>query len=196
MKEKLKNCKGALLGILYVVLCVCSMLFFYVVSGTQFHYIGFSGYQLASLNELGALPVFLQIFQVFFMFGLIALAMIFVAIILRAFGVIRFEITFKNTKETSVVKFLMLYELVCAILIWLFTLLIVVTNADYSMAFGAGVFILLFVCIVGYVLQVLLFGKDIEKVEEVQQNDFENQQEALLETQEQPEKNESVTMEN
>lgn len=196
MKEKIKNCKGALLGILYVVLCVCSMFFFYVVSGNQFHYVGFSGYQLVSLNELGALPVFLQIFQVFFMFGLIALAMIFVAIILRAFGLIKFEITFKNIKETSVVKFLMLYQLVCAILVWLFTLLIVVTNGDYAMSFGAGTFILLGVCIVGYVLQVLLFGKDIEKVEEVQQHDFESQQDMLLETQEQPEKNDSVTMEN
>ena len=196
MKEKIKNCKGALLGILYVVLCVCSMFFFYVVSGNQFHYVGFSGYQLVSLNELGALPVFLQIFQVFFMFGLIALAMIFVAIILRAFGLIKFEITFKNIKETSVVKFLMLYQLVCAILVWLFTLLIVVTNGDYAMSFGAGTFILLGVCIVGYVLQVLLFGKDIEKVEEVQQHDFESQQDILLETQEQTEKNDSVTMEN
>ena len=63
MKEKLKNSKGGLLGILYVLLCVCSMLFFFVVSGNEFHYIGFSGYQLSNLNELGALPAFLQIFM-------------------------------------------------------------------------------------------------------------------------------------
>ena len=97
------------------------------------------------------------------LFGLIALAMIFVAIVLRAFGIIKFEITFKNIKETSVVKFLMLYQLICAVLVWFFTLLIVVTNNDYSFAFGAGTFILLVICIASYVLQVVFFGKDIDK---------------------------------
>ena len=196
MKEKIKNCKGGLLGILYVVLCVCSLFFFYIVSGNEFYFVGISGFQLSTLNEIGALAVFLQIFQVFFMFGLIALAMIFVAIVLRAFGIIKFEITFKNIKETSVVKFLMLYQLICAVLVWFFTLLIVVTNNDYSFAFGAGTFILLVICIASYVLQVVFFGKDIDKVEEnPQQYDFENQDNLLDITEENPQQDNSMTME-
>ena len=195
MKEKLKNCKGALLGILYVVLCVCSMFFFFVVSGNEFHYVGFSGYQLSTLNELGALPAFLQIFLVFFMIGLIALAMLFVAIVLRAFGIIKFEITFKNVKETSIAKLLMLYELICCVLVWLFTLLVVVTNGDYGFAFGAGSFILLVICIAGYVLQVLFFGKDIEKVETQTQTIDHSEQPEQLEQPENDQQN-SVTMEN
>lgn len=198
MKEKFKNCKGGLLGALYVVLCLCSMFFFFVVSGNQYHYVGFSGYQLSNLNELGALPAFLQIFLVFFMLGLIVLALLFVMIILRAFGIVKFEITVKNIKETSIVKVLMLYELVCCVLVWLFTLLVVVTNGDYNLAFGAGSFILLVICIAGYVLQVLFFGKDIEKVEnkaEEYDDIFEVEQQEQQETEQPQQDQNSVTME-
>ena len=142
------------LSIIISSLCLIAMLFAYIVQ-SQFE-IGYNGYEMMNVTQLGFWSVVLCIASFLFVVSLILVVVISFLEIFNDCKVVKFEIIFRKLNSFILVKFLLLLMLVFAFLEMLFTIFLVVANNDIGLALGAGVFILFAVMLIGYILFLFL----------------------------------------
>lgn len=139
------------LGISFVML-ICMFFAFLVVSG----YVGINGFTLAAVQVPSAWYVFANILHVLVFALILTIMAISILEILSATKVINFKVTFRKVTSYIIIQlaFIMLALLLVleVFMLW-FTILY---NKEYGLVFGAGVFVELGICILGFLLLLFL----------------------------------------
>lgn len=134
-----------------VVALLCMFFAFLVVEGL----IGINGFTVSSVEGLGAWYVIANIFHILIFALLLFVIAISLLEILSATGVLDFKVTFRKVTSYILIKLAFLLIITFSILEALFLWFTILANDGYGLVFGAGVFVVLGVSLLGFLL--LLF---------------------------------------
>lgn len=134
-----------------VVALLCMFFAFLVVEGL----IGINGFTVSSVEGLGAWYVIANIFHILIFALLLFVVTISLLEILSATGVLDFKVTFRKVTSYILIKLAFLLIITFSILEALFLWFTILANDGYGLVFGAGVFVVLGVSLLGFLL--LLF---------------------------------------
>ena len=134
-----------------VVALLCMFFAFLVVEGL----IGINGFTVSLVEGLGAWYVIANIFHVLIFALLLFVVTISLLEILSATGVLDFKVTFRKVTSYILIKLAFLLIITFSILEALFLWFTILANDGYGLVFGAGVFVVLGVSLLGFLL--LLF---------------------------------------
>ena len=134
-----------------VVALLCMFFAFLVVEGL----IGINGFTVSLVEGLGAWYVIANIFHILIFALLLFVIAISLLEILSATGVLDFKVTFRKVTSYILIKLAFLLIITFSILEALFLWFTILANDGYGLVFGAGVFVVLGVSLLGFLL--LLF---------------------------------------
>lgn len=134
-----------------VVALLCMFFAFLVVEGL----IGINGFTVSLVEGLGAWYVIANIFHILIFALLLFVVTISLLEILSATGVLDFKVTFRKVTSYILIKLAFLLIITFSILEALFLWFTILANDGYGLVFGAGVFVILGVSLLGFLL--LLF---------------------------------------
>ncbi len=134
-----------------VVALLCMFFAFLVVEGL----IGINGFTVSLVEGLGAWYVIANIFHILIFALLLFVITISLLEILSATGVLDFKVTFRKVTSYILIKLAFLLIITFSILEALFLWFTILANDGYGLVFGAGVFVVLGVSLLGFLL--LLF---------------------------------------
>lgn len=134
-----------------VVALLCMFFAFLVVEGL----IGINGFTVSLVEGLGAWYVIANIFHILIFALLLFVIAISLLEILSATGVLDFKVTFRKVTSYILIKLAFLLIITFGILEALFLWFTILANDGYGLVFGAGVFVVLGVSLLGFLL--LLF---------------------------------------
>ena len=134
-----------------VVALLCMFFAFLVVEGL----IGINGFTVSLVEGLGAWYVIANIFHILIFALLLFVLTISLLEILSATGVLDFKVTFRKVTSYILIKLAFLLIITFSILEALFLWFTILANDGYGLVFGAGVFVVLGVSLLGFLL--LLF---------------------------------------
>ena len=134
-----------------VVALLCMFFAFLVVEGL----IGINGFTVSLVEGLGAWYVIANIFHILIFALLLFVTAISLLEILSATGVLDFKVTFRKVTSYILIKLAFLLIITFSILEALFLWFTILANDGYGLVFGAGVFVVLGVSLLGFLL--LLF---------------------------------------
>lgn len=134
-----------------VVALLCMFFAFLVVEGL----IGINGFTVSLVEGLGAWYVIANIFHILIFALLLFVVTISLLEILSATSVLDFKVTFRKVTSYILIKLAFLLIITFSILEALFLWFTILANDGYGLVFGAGVFVVLGVSLLGFLL--LLF---------------------------------------
>ncbi len=134
-----------------VVALLCMFFAFLVVEGL----IGINGFTVSLVEGLGAWYVIANIFHILIFALLLFVVTISLLEILSATDVLDFKVTFRKVTSYILIKLAFLLIITFSILEALFLWFTILANDGYGLVFGAGVFVVLGVSLLGFLL--LLF---------------------------------------
>ena len=134
-----------------VVALLCMFFAFLVVEGL----IGINGFTVSLVEGLGAWYVIANIFHILIFALLLFVTAISLLEILSATGVLDFKVTFRKVTSYILIKLAFLLIITFSILEALFLWFTILANDGYGLVFGAGVFVVLGISLLGFLL--LLF---------------------------------------
>ena len=132
---------------------LCMLLPFFAVKETNFKY---NLYIMLSLSSLGFWHVLLCIFVVLFIITLILVIVLSLLEIFKDLKIVEFKITVGKINSYMLLKALLFVLLTISAIMMILTWFMILANADYSLVFGAGPFILIVILLIATIIFVFL----------------------------------------